>query len=317
MSRRRVDQAMKEERPEKQTLRQLWTELVRKIEHSAVPPALYLTLPGSEGRDILHLVDHGIIHLTEVGAISDDDKDKLLAVEASPNAVLDLQRRFPGLRILEENIQSLVHGDDLTRWPMGDHEQHCRARVVNLDLNTALLGTLRQQQLRFPVLDWITKLAQLHARTPYIEWCLCLTLQGEIQWAPQVSVRVRDFLAENFGREEAYSNACRDFLGLDLHERIASGRPVNFRDLPRAKQQGVLMALVPKKISSLVHPQGWRVITRRNLRYRGAGGAPMVTWIMDFEWDEEASSKPESVYNASLREVLAARGKIEEDGSLS
>ena len=95
MTRRRpVDRAMAQTRAEKQTMRKLWAQLVRRVAGFSVPPAFYLTLPGANGLDIKELIDQGLITATEVGGIHGSDQDKLLAVEASPAAVLQLQRRF-------------------------------------------------------------------------------------------------------------------------------------------------------------------------------------------------------------------------------
>lgn len=315
---RPVDRAMQEDRQEKQAMRQLWVETVQQVGHAQSPPALYLTLPGADGRDIQKLVDDNVLRLTESGAVHDDDKGKVLAVESSPEAVLQLQRRFPGLRILEGPIHSLVRGEDPTVWPQGSDREHCRARVINLDLNSSLTGRIRQGQLRFPILDWISKLAQLHAATPHVEWHLLLTLHAQIEWSSHVNARVRAFLADNIDREHVYGEACRELLGDELWTRITERRTIDFSALSRRDQQHVLMAFVPKKISQLVHPQGWRVMTTRNLRYGGQSGrAPMVTWIIRFVWDTQASDQPDVVYNASLRAVLAEVGKVEEDGSIS
>lgn len=68
---RGVDQAMAAERPEKQTVRGIWVEEVRRVQDAARPKGvpLYLTLPGAHGGDILALADEGIIELAENGAI--------------------------------------------------------------------------------------------------------------------------------------------------------------------------------------------------------------------------------------------------------
>ena len=59
---------------------------------------------------------------------------RIAAVESSKLAVGALQKKFPGLKIYETDFRGLIRGDGLTAYPVGEHKDCCRARVINLDL---------------------------------------------------------------------------------------------------------------------------------------------------------------------------------------
>ena len=93
---------------------------------------------------------------------------------------------------------------------------------------------------------------------------------------------------------------------------------IELSSLPAVDQQHMLMALVPKKVAHGSAGIGWRIDTRENLRYGGSGGrAPMVTWILDFRWDERGSSEPTSLYRESAAAAIETPGQIAEDGRIS
>src|SRR5687768_1760526 len=98
---RSVDLAMSLERPAKSAVRSLWIEelTVESKQRTDEGIPLYLTLPGSEGRDILMMIQSGLIKQTEVGSIAESDVDKVVAVEYDNEAIASLTRRLPGLRI--------------------------------------------------------------------------------------------------------------------------------------------------------------------------------------------------------------------------
>jgi len=317
---RSVDAAMADERPEKHTIRGLWLELLQQIDRPdlEVPPPLYLTLSGTLGMDIELLSANGLVKKTETGAVHPDHYHKFIAVESSPMAVLALVRKFPGLKILEVSFVNLVRSSSPTAWPTGEHKDLCRARVINLDLNAGLVAVEDQGQVVFPLLTVVRKLCQVHALPPQLDWHLLLTIDSRINWTEEVGRAVQQFLAENFGREEEFAQASRALLGDELYERVASIGVPDCSRLESDRQQALLMLLVPKKIVQLVHDQGWRLVTLRNLRYGGAAGrAPMVTWLFHFTWDPRATRTPDAVYRDSLRSVLTGAGRIAEDGSLT
>jgi hypothetical protein len=307
------------DRPEKKTVREIWLQAATGYSEAFDddPHPLFLTLGGAEGRDIQLLIDNHLLELTETGAISAEMKHRVIAVESSSRAAAALQIKYPGLKILEEPFQNLLSGESLIRFPRGEHEEFCCARVVNLDLNEPLMVANGHSLLDFPILKWVRKLCQLHAQHD-LDWTLCLTLHGETVWGLDVSKAVRDFLVENFGRELSFADACRDLFEDELFELVSADTAVDFGLRAYEDQQRLLMAFVPKKIAQLVHHDGWRVETSRNLRYGGtAGRAPMVTWVIDFVWDPSTRARPDATYRQALAQVLSGAGRIEEDGTIS
>jgi hypothetical protein len=317
-ARRAVDQAMGDDRPEKRVIRSIWLDVVVQFSEAynndSVP--LYLTLSGAEGRDIQLLAEQELIQLTETGAVAAVHRHRVVAVEQNTQAAAELQVRFPGLKIIDYPFQNLLRSESPFRWPNGEDEQFCCARVINLDLNQPLSATDEGGNATFPIIRWIEKLGEIH-RSRRLDWCLCFTLHGEINWSLDVSSAVQDFLAENFEAEPEFGASCRDLLGDDLFEDMVATRAVDLARLSVEQQQHILMIFVPKKIAKLLCHQGWRVETQRNLRYGGDARAPMVTWVMTFTYDARAARRPLSLYRASLRLALSGAGKIEEDGSIS
>ena len=313
-----VNDAMAENRPAKQTIRSLWLEeviaIARQYPNSIEP--WYLTLPGAEGRDIQLIIDAGLISLTEVNSIAEKDQWKIVAVEQNNRAVLSLQKKFIGLKIEEANFASLIRGEGQFAWPDGVHAKVCRAHIINLDLNTPLKATQADGRVTFPTLEWIKKLCQIHAKPPCTDWTLCLTLHGDILWPDSVNLWTRDFLLENFNRERAFADNCKDFLGEQLFDKIVQEKTINFANLGGEDLQKFIMVMVPKLITRLVHNEGWRVLTEKNLRYGGGKHAPMLTWIVRFVWDEGGTATPDALYKYALCQILSGVGLVKDDGSL-
>jgi len=307
-------------RPEKATVRGLWVEEVRAA-RDATPPEvvpLYVTLPGAEGGDIQALIDAGIIGLEENGAIAAEDGLRIVAVENSPGAVIQLQSRFFGLKILEEPLHSLLHSTSPVAWPVGEHRRFFRGQVVNLDLDGPLGAEVESGQLAFPVLALIKKLSTLHAQPPHIEWSLCLTLHGDFDWTPEAERLALTFLKANLERDAAFSTAAETALGGSLHQALLNPDTLSAQELTPEDKQRLLMVLVPKRIAFDVHRDGWSVETTENIRYGGTEHrAPMVTWIMRFRWDVRTSTHPEIVYGEALAGVLRRCGQIDADGNLT
>lgn len=316
---RAVDSAMDEERPEKIRVRSLWLEKLRSY-RSTYPDddvPLYLTLSGAHARDVQLLIREGLIRVTEVGAIATADQGVAVAIESNANAVWELQRRIPGLKIVEQPFENLIRSGRLTVFPQGDHVRLCQARVVNLDLNEPVRFDEVDGELVFPPLQWVRKLCILHAEKR-LEWCLLLTLHGEALWESDETKSVALFLAENFSREATFAAAARHVLGDAIYERIVDGTLPAAKRLSVTEQQKLLMLYVPKRIAQIAHEYGWRSETIHNLRYGGAAErAPMVTWVIDLRWDGRVSSQPDAIYLDSLKLILAGAGHIAEDGTLS
>jgi hypothetical protein len=96
---------MAADRPEKATVRGLWVDEVQRVADGEHDVPLYLTMPGARGGDIQALIDAGVIDRTETTAIADPGRIRLVAVESSPQAVVELQSHFPGLKILQEPMR--------------------------------------------------------------------------------------------------------------------------------------------------------------------------------------------------------------------
>lgn len=317
---RPVDAAMGEERTEKRTMRDLWADCVGDaLQHSGEEP-VYLTLCGARGLDIETLVGRGHLHRYPTNpAIRQEDLDKVIAVESRPDAVYELKRRFPGLRVVDRDFSSFVHSESMIAWPTGEHRDFCRARVVNLDLNSPLQIELREGQLVFPQLVWVEKLARIHAHSPHLNWTLCLTLAAQIEWDAEIERKVKVFLAENLAALGRFRAAAERLLGGEMIVGIEQGEgELDLSSLQALDQQHMLMALVPKKVAQFSTAIGWRIDTRENLRYGGSGErAAMVTWILEFNWDERGSSEPTSLYRESAAAAIETPGQIAEDGAIS
>jgi hypothetical protein len=318
-----VTQAMIEERPEKDTIRDLWATRVGEI-RAGLPggeeePPLYLSLCGARGLDIVKLAERGVIGRTETGAIAEGDLGQLYAIESDRAAALALQEEFNGLEVLDRKLEDILKMPSDLAWPEKKMRKILRSRVVNLDLNCSLAAKLRQNQLHFPVVKMVEKFSRLHAEDPHIDWTLCLTLHADLNFAPGAFDRIATFLGENFSREAAYAEASVALLGQDLYDLLVAGHceDSSASDLEPAQVQSLLMALIPKRIISDTHRHGWKVSTRRNIRY-GSGEeiAPMVTWMLDFVWDPRGSSAPATLYSESLRGAIAGNEEVNEDGQL-
>jgi hypothetical protein len=319
-----VTLAMSEERPEKNAMRDLWAECVSGVAPEDVSdgenpsPPLYLSLCGAKGLDILKLAEHGVVARTETGAIAEQDLGKVVAIEEDPQAALELRERFSGLDVLDRKVEDLLKMPSDLAWPDKKLRRILRSRVVNLDLTKSLVARIRQNQLQFPVVKMIEKFAILHAQDPHVNWSLCLTLHADLALDAGALTRISSFLADNFKREEVYAAASSGLLGDDLYERLRKGKCPDklVKELEPLDIQNLLMALVPKRIISDTHRHGWKVTTRRNLRYGTAPAAPMVSWILDFEWDPRGSSSPKELYSESLEGAVAWVEEIDSDGQL-
>lgn len=310
------------DRPEKKVVRDIWMEEVGRRDDADVPPSvpLYLTLPGASGGDIAAMIAEGLVPLEENGAIADPEQLRIVAVEQSPAAVVELQGRFPGLKVLGQPLDSLLRSTGPLRFPEGRDERLCRAQVVNMDLNQSLGGAIEQGQLVFPALALVRKFAILHANEPHVDWTLCLTLDACIQgWDAAIDRKACQFLSSNFGVDADFAEAARTLLGNALYEAILHDpNDASLLDRSPEEQQHILMVLVPKRIAHDAHPLGWHVDTVENLRYGGGQNrARMVTWVLRFTWDERASHDSHAVYREALRLALSRRGTIDGRGRLS
>ena len=321
---RPIDAAMAVNHPAKEAIRELWIKQVNDFHtiHTDNDVPLYLTLCGKFALDIKMLVDRGIVKLTESGAIATESRNRVIAVERASLAVLEISRLYPGLKILDKDFDFLIKGKSLIdyrgRENKEDYDKICCARIINLDFDTSLDAENAEEGIIFPAFKWVQKVSQIHAdKKPSESWCLCLTFNGSINWTQTASDSVRDFLLENYSMSPEFEASCRSLFGANLQNKIVdTGVPVDFSSLSNEDKQKLLMVFVPKKIARLVHGQGWLVKTTWNLHYSGGGGAPMVTWILSYEWDTQASSTPNAVYKKSLLEIFASPGRVEDNGQI-
>jgi hypothetical protein len=316
---RRIDTAMAEQRPDKETMRQIWVDAVAKADSPSQDPPLYLTLPGAHGLDVKRLVDAGLVRLAENGAIAADHVWKVVAVESNKAAYTALKSRMPGLRVLNVPISGILASTGPLTWPRGEHERWCRARVINLDLNGALhCERDAQDGLIFPTMQLIAKFAQLHLKTPALDWVLCMTVAATIDWPAEDCEFVQRFLRENFQRESQFAEDSQRLLGASLFDAINTESPVDMNALTRSEQQTLLMVFVPKKIVAETYSQGWRIATTYNVRYGGRGGSQrMASWVIRFELEPRVTAEPQAVYSESVALALSRVCTIGPDGTLS
>lgn len=305
---------MSEDRPAKAYVRAFWIEAVARAGHDGPEPT-YMTLCGSAGPEIQLLIDAGVINTTETGAVSAEDGARVIAVESSPDAVLELQKRFPGLKILDHSIHDVISSASPTSWPTGDKRRFCRAKIINLDFDKSLSAETVAGQVVFKDLDVVAKLAQLHGIDEPLDWHLFITYNASIAWSAPVKSAVLAFLRENFVLEPNFRQECEELMGQSLVAMIDNDEVTGIDGISRSEAQALLMAFVPKKIAQLVHNKGWLVRTDRNLRYGGVGtAAPMVTFALSFAWDTRSTATPLAVYRDSVKGVFANVGAITDEG---
>jgi hypothetical protein len=307
---------MAADRPEKQTMRRIWVERVAEAPAPTAKEPLFLTLAGADGRDVQALVDAKVIGVSETGAILAEDAGKVVAVECREEAFLSLSSRFNGLRVLQDRIEVLLKRDHPFNWPTGSHLDLFRARVVNFDFDSPLEVAFRDNQLVFPQITWIKKIAAIHAHKTPIDWCLLLTVQGQIQWPAEVEAGVMRLLSDNFQRSEKFSEIAEGLLGSDTFGGIRDCKDdLSLSALSFETQQRILMALIPKKICRELNGSGWNIVTRKNVRYGGTGKhAPMVSFVLDFQWDERSTTEPDAIYLESLLSSVAEPRQIDSSG---
>lgn len=312
---RAVDVAMAAAHPAKTAIRRQWLSLLKELQISSDEFPTYLTLSGAEGRDIQLLIEAGLIATTETGAIAPVSENYCVAVENSAMAVLELQRRFPGLRIISQNIQSLLRGESILTYPeRGEHRTCCQAHVINLDLQATFAGTLVNGAPHFPVLLWIEKFGALHVEAGHKQWYLLLTLNGTVEWPTDVSGWGTQFLRDNFNAVPEFRTHCERILGAEVCRKIQQDECVDFSALDLAARQRLLLAFVPKAIIERLYHQSWRVVTLFNNEYTGAGGAPMVTYIFEMQKADRFSA-PERLYRGAVAGCLDNVGRVQNDGT--
>lgn len=311
---------MNEDRAEKRTVRNLWVSVAKKKWNSidsTLRAPFYVTLSGREGKEIDLLIKEGLIRTNETGSILEEDIEKVVAIENNAEAVLHLQRKHPGLKILERDFANLLRGNRATSLPTGDDKKICQAAIINLDLN-APLNPQKQgdRSSDFPLVEIVKKIALLQADLAR-SWTLFLTIHAEARWTKSTCEEVQIFFKENFKLCNRFAEKCRVFWGDRLFESICTEETFECEHLSIEDQQKLLMVFFPKKLSSLIHNLGWRLEFHYNLRYGGTKQrAPIVTWLIDLNWDNRKNTAPVKIYIESINNVFCGVGRIEEDGTI-
>jgi len=303
---RPIDVAMVADRPDKAFLRGRWIDLVVGSEGGSDDRPLYVTMCGAEGHEIRMLQEAGVLETSENGAIS--DSSQVVAVEANAQAVLALQRQYPGLRILEEDFSSILSGPGIEAWPRKkEWKAVCAADIINLDFQGPLTAGLGDSDLIFRDLQLVFKLLHFHRVAGVESWRLFLTFCARITWDDATCEAVARYLRDNFEFSEAFKEACRLSCGEAVVDVVESGSSVAISELGEEDVQRLLMMVVPKKISRLAVEDGWSVRTEWNSRYgHGASGdrMPMVSWGFEFRRDQAASTEPHRAYATALNGVF-------------
>lgn len=316
---RRLDQALAEQRTAKKKVRDLWLEEVNKYRDT--DGALYLTLPGAEGLDIELLIRAGVVSVTETGAIVGEDQQKIIAIESNMEAIVKLQRKFPGLKIRESSLENVLNGIGLFAWPTNDIKKDLCARVINIDSDRSL-KTKVQQGVSFPLANVVKKISLLHKEPPDgvvapQTWTLCLTVNSTINWPDQAVKYFLEFLGENCRVHVDFCAHAASLFGDEFVERLKfSPNEIVLQDLDQAHQRQLLCVFIPKLLISEINDHRWTVESCKALNYGGTDGqAPMTTIIMALRISQNNS--PARRYEENLRKIVPGIGEINNDGELS
>lgn len=315
---RPVHRAMSERRQDKEVIRGLWLKEAKayseRYPEDTCP--LFLTLPGPGAHDVQLLIDQGLLELPESGAVVETHHFRVVCIERDGEEVAELGRQFPGMKIIEGSVEDLLKWKTLLDWPPKRDRRIFRARVVNLDLNNALVTRHACEVEVFPVIQMIQKLLELHANPRPLQWTLCLTLHGEIPWIGAVGEQVQAFMRENLDRDTEFRKRTTGALTKAFVDRLVAANIIDFNQLDREEQQRFLMVFVPKKIAQVAQNSGWQLVTKHNLRYGTAPNAPMAAWILQFNPDASLISTPDAGHRAALRGICSDFKQIASDGSL-
>ncbi len=300
-------------------MRSFWVEEARAYSerYPGDTHPLFLTLPGPAAHDVRLFIEHGLLHLTESGAIAEGQQYRVVCIERNGMAVAELNRQFPGMKVMEGTVVDLLRGwQNQFSWPSKKNRRFFQARVVNLDLNSALVARPTDGLMVFPVVEVIRKLLELHARPKQLRWTLCLTLHGEIRWPEEVAESAQTFMRENLDRDVEFRERAVSALSQGFVERLVAESTIDFGHLDRVEQQRFLMVFVPKKIAQVVQNLGWRLVTKQNVRYGTPPKAPMAAWVLEFIPAGSLISTPDAGYREALRGIFANFTQIASDGSI-
>ncbi|MEU8215668.1 hypothetical protein AB0C47_07865 [Micromonospora taraxaci] len=310
---RPIDSAMAAIRPAKQTIRAKWLDVCQQWRLQSRHEPLYVTLPGSDGYDISMLIEAGLIPILENRAIADGAAGLVVAVERDVMAASRLRQKFPGLKVVPKDI-----GEELRiAKPIADlskeAKQYGRGLVINLDFNQPLIV----QNNQYPVLELVGRLGDLHRHPSPQDWTLLLTLNADPgAWPHDVCSRHARTLIEVMSTEHGL-DAWWQKHGEELGP-IGDGSK-SFSDWSDDQQQCMLLTLMPLLLLGRLAATGWDVAVRWAAVYgeRGSGHAPMVTWVVDINYDPDACAQPVAQRRKLVQVLLDAVGQVDTDGSWS
>lgn len=312
-----VQAAMNEGRPAKAAIRELWMSRLGgldRVETAGKDEPLYVTLCGADGFDIHAAVSEGVIRLAETGGIAQEHLWKIVAIEQDNEAVLTLQRTFPGLRILDQNLKSLLKGDGHLAWPSRRERSVWRATCINMDLNSSFEAREDGRGIYFPVASWIYKIAEIHADQTPKNWCLFLTLNASINWNQSVWIHVSKILRENASEHSEFAEGLASVVSEGVVESIMRAE-TSMPSIETDDAHGLLLAIVPKQICQFL-PDAWAVEIDASLRYGGGSSmaAPMVSFIVNFVHDGELAGRRDVAYQRSIQTIFSSTNYVDDSG---
>lgn len=315
---RPIDAALSQDRPAKRTVRRLWLDEVNQYTANEGP--LYLTLPGAEGKDIELLIEAGIVSTTDTGAISAADIGKIVAVESNSEAVLSLQRKYPGLRIHDSPLENVMNGAGPFAWPPRNVQEDMRARVINIDLDKSLKAEFNGN-VSFPLIRIIKKISQLHRERPNGDppqpWSLCITINSTTNWPDAAINFFFRFLAENCESHPAFREGAIAALGNALVDRIMTDHTtLTLRALERDQQERLLCIFLPKLILSELNDHHWDAQRCYSLGYGGNGDQAAMTTVT-LRLDVSNVAVPSQRYASNILRIFPGLGRIDDDGELA
>jgi hypothetical protein len=310
-----VDEAMADDRPAKQTVRSAWMDHLESAKDRLGNHApLYLTLCGASGTDVLLAAKRGIIRLSEVGGIHEDDLNQVVAVERSLRAVGALQTKIPGLNIRIANFPELLQGNNPTAWPGPDDSRFCRAKVVNLDLNGKYESSLGSTGIFFPIATWVNKLAMLHSQETAIDWTLFLTVNSRCEWDNETWGYAQNVLRHNMENHQDFLDGIRSVCSESVVEAISSETCV-LEEMSDQDMQGMLIAFIPKTLCQSL-PNGYVLNVRRSFAYGAEKSttATMVSLIVEFQQKHDVLGLTDASYELSVASIFSDVASIDQDG---
>ena len=323
MPNRGVDRAMMQERPEKTTIRERWIEIIAEVEkqiRTDKKSPLYVTLAGAEGKDIECLINRGIIKKTETGAISTDDKWKVVAIEKNGPTATELRRKYPGLDVRDEDVLSLIRGNAETLFPNPNHKDYhlWKAPVINLDYNSMLKGEVKNGKVVFEVTQTLKKISTIHHEAgSESQWYILLTLNANINLDNDCWREIKQTLKDNMSSVVEFKKDLSSLIPLNESDDIDCDTIKKIKKESKL-QQNLLLALIPKYFSQRIRDQRWEFKDVISFAYGNntAGRARMASWIICIEKPQDLKTD-EQCYQENVGKILKDCSFIDDNGKMS